>query len=164
MKIKFLKSSIIATILAFAFATSAFACGDGGGDCTGMEYAQPAPTLTWGPTANVRLGAEGLTLGKALSGADGIGGEKVSNAWTFTEGKMEITTETSLVGDNIAGCTSCGDNQVSLSIDGLQRTLSGASNETTTNGGPAQSVSESVGMSSLKGVAWGQLGGTLSIK
>lgn len=156
---KFFKTTII--LASALFATSAFAtCTTGGNQCN--EYT--TPSITWGPTAAVKLDGEGITMGKGLSGSDGVGQTKISKAWTFSEGTMNVGTATSLVGDNIAGCTSCGDNEVSLKLEGVQKTIAGAANETLTNGGPAQSISESAGLSQINGMAWGQLGGTLSIK
>ncbi len=155
----FFKTTIILSLLLLtgsAFAT----CTTGGNQCN--EYT--TPSITWGPVAAVKLNGDGFTYGQGLSGADGVGGVKASQAYTMTEGTMTVKTMTNLTGDNIAGCTSCGDNQIQLTLDGMQKTVAGAMNQTATENGPAQSMAESAGLSNLHGQAWGQLGGTLSIK
>ncbi len=146
--------SILALVLASsaAFAT----CTTGGNQC-GVETQTPA--ITWDKTAGIQIGGETGILGKAMSGSDGIGQTKLSKAWTYTEGSANIETKTSLTADNLENCTKCGDNQVGFKLTGMQSSLAGAANETSTTGGAAQSLSESAAGSELSAYSWGRMGG-----
>lgn len=166
-----MKTSTLKTvsILASAFALSLIsaaasaACETGGNQC-GVDTTT-APAINWGANAGVKLGGDSFTLGKGLSAADGNGQKKDSKAWTYSEGMAGIETKTSLKADNIAGCTSCGDNQVQFLLTGNQKTVAGAANESFSTNGPAvQSISESGSAAKLGAFAWGQMGGTLNIK
>lgn len=140
--------STVVVLFGLMFAGVALAC-DGGNQCT--------PSIQWGAMEGIQVGGQLNTMGQALSGADGIGGETYSNAWTFTEGTSTLSTNSAVTADLLQNCTDCADNQVQFNLQGMQTSIAGSANSTYSEGGPAQSISESMTGSQIQGTAWGKL-------
>jgi len=139
MKTFFKKSLIVLSVI---FAGSAFACGDGGGDCNGELQVNLPKTLpsAMGPINEIQIGGWTKSTTDSASGATGVGDIVKSQALSWGNSENTIDGEGKLsVSGNGENCYDCQNKAVNLGVKMTNTAGAAGQNLTTSEQGQALS-------------------------